>query len=344
MKILAVGEFDPCGVHLRQRRWLREVVGWDYRLAVHDVYRAEGTGADWWMYSAAWKEGVGQTWEPNPAGCDFDALRAFAEAADVIMFMPAIGQPWSYSDTTPRLTGDADGQPFGPIDWSRTGRHARRVAVFHGSVNLAAQPQVYARHYRSKGCALAATTLDYVHAMEAEYLPSIVDLMNHPVAPLRAHGERLKVIHTPTDARVSSTQAFVDAARALVGSRASVSVGITSQVEHRECLMLKAQAHVGFDHLRGSFSINSLENTALGLVNLVAMRDEYRRTLAERWGVTLPWPDVTTMDDVMREIARLRDDIDATRAEQAAARRWYETQWSSHVTAQRIANVLERVA
>ena len=319
MKLLVVGEFDPCGVHLRQRKYLREA-GVDYRLAVHDVYREEGHAAEWWINGRT-------TGTP-----DYDSLREFAESADIVVFLPSISQVWSHHDTVLRTPERDIYRPFGPIEWGKLEIAGRRVACFHGSLNAAANMEAYAALYRGAGFAIAATTLDYVHGMDACYMPSIVDLLNVEPAALREDNERLRVVHAPTNRVLCSTSAFLET----VNQVGKVIVTVLSDMGHEECLAVKRRGHAGYDHVRGSFSINSLENAALGLVNLVAVKERYRGWLLENYGIALPWPRAETMDDIGEIVRALRDDAEYTRDQQSLARTWYESQWHPRTIADHV--------
>jgi hypothetical protein len=319
VKILTVAEFDPAGYHLRHARQLARM-GIEYRLAVHSVYRPEGNQADWVR---------------SKARCDEEALRAYAMDADVVQFCPAIDQPRSFSSTAPYLD-DAHRVPWGGIDWARLPMRGKRVAVFHGSVNLAENAEFYARVYRAEGFEVAATTIDYAHRMGATYLPAIVDLHGHEKAGRRLDAEPLRVVHSPTDLRVSSSHAFTDMA-----ASCGVNVVIVHGATHEQALAAKSRAHCGFDHLRGCFSLNSLENAAIGLVNLVGIKDEYRHVLGD---IPLPWPTVRTMDDVRDNLLDLRDDPELCREWQSRARRWSETTWHPDTVGARLLETYQRIA
>lgn len=315
MKILVVGEFDPCGVHLRHRKYLREL-GHDYRLAVNDCYRPEARGADWWVND---KTSDGLSGFYDRAG-----LLAFAMDADIIQVLPSIGQPWSFQDEKEFERIDLD-----LLDICR----GRRVACFHGSRNLAANIDAYALHYRAHGFALVATTLDYVAKMNAGYLPSIVEDIG--AAELKERGGPFKVAHSPTDPSQCSTGQFLERAER------ACQVHYIRNLPHVACLELKRRCHAAFDHLRGAFSVNSLENAAMGLVNLVAVRPEYRAFLEESLGVTLPFPNVQTMDDVMDALITFNDDHPAVAREQVVHREWFLREWTPMQNAKRIEAVYQ---
>ena len=316
MRILYCAQFDPCGVGLRQRKHLREL-GVDFRLAVERVYRVEGLAADWWL--------------ENPGGCDISELADFGADADLVVYCPAINQNWSFD------AGGRVREPYDPEDYFPVcipNRHT--VALFHGSLNLLENTDAYAKAYRQAGIPILATTLDYVLRMGAEYVPSIVDVGDGK-APLREGP--ISVVHASTDPRLTSTEEFLAVTKEL-----DIDVTLVRNAQHEECLAAKRTCNTGFDHLRGSFSINSLENAALGLVNLVGVSEPAREWLKTEWEVTLPWPRVETMADVRRELERLKQSIGLHREMQDMAADWFQRSWNPRITAERILEAYERVA
>ena len=322
MRILYCGEFDPCGVGARQRKFLR-ALGIDFRVAVRDVYWAENLEhTDAWLH--------------HPDGCKTDELTTFAKECDLIVFAPCIAQWWS-SDTGAPVHLDEDELPIGP-GFSLSGiKGPRRLALFHGSNHLAEHAEEYAAHYRAKGYTVASTTLDYLLRMGGEYVPSIVDLADASPAPLRQEGEELRLIHCPSDSVACQTE---EVGKALLA--AGVTMHLGRRMDHAEVLAAKATFHAGYDHVRGSFSINSIENAALGLVNLVGVRESAREWLRCAWGMRLPWPELLTAEDVVREAVRLRDSVGLTADMQAMGRDWYLRHWNPAVTAERVLDVYRR--
>ncbi len=317
MKILSVGQFDPCCFHLRHKKYLTEL-GIDLRLAVERVYWDAGNGADYILGRA-----------DDEAQC-----LEFAKQADIIQFSPVIDQEWSYQTTDPVLHGDIDERPFGDIVWSQM--PGLRVACFHGSVNALPNAELYARHFRSKAMAIAATSLNYVGAMNATYLPPIVDVAGQAS---RRKNEILKLIHSPTNRDACGTTAFLDAVKR-IPVRVTVSTGKT----HAETVRAKTLQHAGYDHMRGDFSINSLENAALGLANIVAVTPQNRRLLKKLHGVTLPWPEIETLSDAAEAVNMLATNRVKTIEYQTKALSWFRDEWEPRKVAARVAAAYRKLA
>lgn len=311
MRVLMVAEFDPCqfGQHLRGALLSYDV---DMRLAVQRLYW-RGCDPHWWLDSTT---------------VDHGSLYEFAHTADVIILCPCIGQPWSY---TPPFVFHAHPEPdechMGGINWDSM--PGKRLALFHGSTLLSAHAERYAELYRDRGYAIGATTLDYVLRMRALYFPPAVFLPNER-ARYRANDEGLHVIHSPTAPSLCQTAEFEGIVKAggfepCGASRPELdSYGLYSGVAHDALIREKARYNCGFDHVRGCFSINSVENAGMGLVNLVGIVPEAHEWLSANMRMHLPWPRIETMGDVAEWLERLREDPALTRDLQKKGNVWFE--------------------
>jgi hypothetical protein len=330
VRILALAAFDPASVVLSHRNILR-ARGHDFRLAVVRAYTERQRDADYvlntlrrspvtpgmWSYS----------WEAGTA--DLEELREFAQSADVIQFHPGIGlgngdwasdtlQPWRSS----RYEIDALERAFGLPCFGHDRKDTRIVHFFHGSNATRAKLEYYAQDLRDGVVAGAASTIDYAEDLGAAYLPPHIDVGDLR-APLRQDDDPLVIAHTPTDRVACSTEAFLEAARN-VGAVVRLGEGIS----HKEVLALKVECNAGFDHLRGSFSVNTLENCALGLAPIFRLDDRYR----ERFDREVPASTSllgfgnVVLSDVLD---LLQSEPEYTRRLQMAARKWYETHFSA---------------
>jgi hypothetical protein len=324
MKILAIAEFDAAGVLTGHREALR-ALGVDYRIAVIDEY--------------GYRSDLAHDW-PHADG-SIGGLREFAEEADILQFHPAIGQPWSSTDTSPHFHDGENEGLFG-IDW--TVIPARRVSLFHGSRNAWANAPTYAAHWKKRGHAIWATTLDYVIAMGADYAPPAIFLPPGARAPLRGNDDPLIVAHSPTDPSLCHTEEFRAIARTMDG----IVIDYMNRRPHAEVMRRKRQAHAGFDHLRGAFSVNTLENCALGLVPLVGVRaDVILRLHREGFGganlgfqgsVLFQVRDVATLQRMLRKHV---EEPAYTRSIQDCAYTWFEDCWRPEIIGARLKRMYE---
>lgn len=323
MRVLILGRLDPCLYGWRLCRRLREL-GLDARIGVENWY---------WRPDAA-------DWVLSRTDCDRGAFRAFAVAADVVILTPVINQPSSYADPGQwHAYREPDEDCLGDMDFRFLNRV--RVALFHGSRALALHAEQYRDLYLERGWVPAATTLDYATRLGCRYFPAIVEPPEQH-ARLREDGEPLRTIHTPTDPAACSTGEFSALATKL-GLAKTTAIG-NGGIPHEECLRIRSGFHAGFDHLRGSFSISSLENAALGLVNLVGLKPACREYLRANGYEPPDWPRIESMGDVHDWLIRLRDSESETRRWQERGRAWFEQHWQPDQIARRVAAQLEEIA
>jgi hypothetical protein len=338
VKILAIAEFDPAGVLGGHRRALR-ARGIDYRIATHVMYREPPRdGAPDWNLAKA-------TWLVQPSGSTSlvpmrhvigsrEELIQFAREADVVQFHPVIGQPWSFEQDVFRHD-PCDENAFGGVVWEEVLRKdARRIAYFHGSKNLQKNAIEYAQDWTRRGYELWTSTLDYVVSMGAAYAPPIVDAhytdgFAWPAARLRRDSDPLHLCHAPTDKSNCHTNAFID-----MCLRVGVVFDIYHGLEHSKVVRYKARRNVGFDHLRGSFSVNTVENCLIGIVPLVGMSP----TVMEAWhrnglGV-MPWPWIKDANnggeaELESVVRKLQADPSWHRDIQVDVRRWVQNEFGA---------------
>lgn len=357
MRILAITAFDPASVVLSHRDLMRGA-GHDFRLASVRAYTERQQAADYVLErlvsedtplggGALRRESRFERLTPN-----LEELRGFAASADVIQFHPGIGRgdgDWASDPLAPNVPYvvecDRVIHAFGLANAIIANRRASEVIFFHGSRNLWANRESYKHfvHTRAEwvtGPRLytgATSTLDYAYELDASYLPPYIGdpINDHLAASPRGDDDPLVVVHTPTDRAACSTDIFLEAAR-----RAGVVVLLGEGKSHSEIMALKAQANVGFDHLRGAFSTNTLENAALGLVPLFALKPEYREH-----ALTLGFDPLDVLDgwyiqggnDLEGAIRYLANhNAIETRRAQSRARAWWERHFSAEPITKRL--------
>lgn len=346
MKVLALSFFDPASVVLSHRDLMRQA-GHDFRLAVVRAYTERQQQADYVCERLVRRiedvaPGVSKTQvyfeKLNP---DLESLREFAASADVIQFHPGIGHgdgDWASreSDTAYNVEVEAlevlaaFSLPPPPL-WRRP------VLFVHGSRSSWKHLAYYRRELT--GFRIAASTIDYATELDAVYLPPLVDVGDLR-ARLRGDDDPLLIAHTPTDRIACSTEEFLKAAQGL-----GIPVRLGEGLAHSDVLHLKAECNAGFDHLRGAFSTNTLENAALGLVPLFALKPEYRERLLSEdvapYPSAVPFAGFPNAPQLGRCLRLLSESPERTRRFQEMGRSWWETHFSAGPITKRLVQFYE---
>jgi hypothetical protein len=326
LRVLSLGEFPPASDEIGHRDILAGS-DIDYRVAIQHAYVPRHLAADW-IASALCYGSVGQT------KGDVAELVDFARSADVIQVAPGIGQPWADRDAPPKPELNPPWIRFFGIDWERITAHARaRVAYIHGSLNTAVHTAAYARMYREAGWTLAASTLDYSCWMDAFYMPPTIDAEIQAAGRAAPRGEYdpLIIAHTPTNPIVCNTKEIRD-----LTAQLGVPLSFATRAPHRVALRAKLRACVGFDHLRGSFSVNTIENTSLGLAALFGLRKDCAQYFARNGYAACPGQRIESVNDLHDAIVALRDDPPLTRVLQESWYSWAHRNFSAQAMRPRL--------
>lgn len=326
IRVLSLGEFPPASDEIGHRDILADS-DIDYRVAIQHAYVPRHLPADW-IASALCYGSVGQT------KGDVADLVDFARTADVIQVAPGIGQPWADADAVPRAALNPPWIRYFGIDWEKIVSGARaRVAYIHGSYNTAVHTAAYAKMYRDAGWTLAASTLDYSCWMDAFYMPPTVDaeILASPIASPRGNDDPLIIAHTPTNPVVCNTKEIKE-----LTAQLGVPLSFATRAPHRVVLRAKLRACAGFDHLRGSFSVNTIENTALGLAALFGLREDCAKRFARDGYLRCPGRRIESVTELQDVIIALRDDPYLTRALQEAWYSWAHTNFGARTMRPRL--------
>jgi len=341
MRVLAISHFDPASVVLSHRNLMR-AAGHDFRLAVVRAYTEKQRQADYVCERLVRRvedvaPGISKVqvyWEkltPN-----LESLREFAAQADIVQFHPGIGHgdgDWASRGDLPPTIKDELGDVLRQLGLTPTDyRSADAVIYFiHGSVSAWRHLDLY----RSLRQHIAVSTIDYATELDAAYLPPLVDVGDLR-APLRGDDDPLLIAHTPTDRVACSTEEFLKAAQGL-----GIPVRLGEGLAHGDVLKLKAECNAGFDHLRGAFSVNTLENAALGLIPLFALKESYVQRV-DREGISYPHTYLLRDANGLREAMRLfSENAVLTRAYQNSARSWWEMYFSAEPITKRLTKFYE---
>lgn len=346
MRVFALAEFDPASVVLSHRDALRLHGGVDLRLAVHAAYTRRQRQADWTRVQFDHYDRKTDRTEYTEQPLD-PAMLDFASEAEVFQIAPGIGQPWASEDQAPRY-GTADEPPLSPylgVVWKDCFAAAKtKVAFFHGSRCCWANRPSYANHYRQLGCTLATSTLDYAVELDATWLPPTVPgrwqrgtSSPEDRAPLRGDDDPLVVAHTPTDPSNCGTAEFMRLAASL-----GIVVQFVTNAPPEDAIAAKTASHAVYDHMRGSFSMNTLEGMALGCVPLVGVTERCWTRMGE-CGFDPLEPRIADFNGLAAWLRQLRDSPALTRSLQESTWQYAREQFGAKHIAEHLTRFYEGV-
>ena len=193
------------------------------------------------------------------------------------------------------MTADEDIElgPFRPRDFMRG-----KIIVHHhhGHPDFRENPEKYRQKYKARGRRnLLVSTPDLLKLLpEAKWQPNLVPVDDPLYTPLENKSEeRVVVCHSPTRKDLKNTDEFMAAMRALEGNAfLPVETRLIERTPHKDCLRLKRESHILFDHLQGYYGVASLEALSQGLCVVAGLDEWNKRHIREYFGVDdLPWVD-----------------------------------------------------
>ncbi len=204
---------------------------------------------------------------------------------------------------------------IGPIRRYGHGKQKPAVVTYQGTA-FRTTPDLFLKESRRYRAIQTASTLDLVTLGQGEVRwsphPIDIDAMQALRRGAARRPERIVIHHSPTNRRVKSTAAFMDAARRLETEDARVKVQLVEAVTWKENLRLKARADIVYDQVILGWGTNALEAWAMGIPVIAGtefqrVRDHMIETLGE-----LPMFEATA-DTIYDALRTLVNDADLRR-------------------------------
>ena len=210
----------------------------------------------------------------------------------------------------------------------------------HGEPPFRADPGRFASRERAAGRLALVSTPDLLHGYpDAHWVPNPVafDEPDYQPAP-RARRGAVVVGHSPTRIELKNTDTF-ERVTARLGADGIVG-RVIRNTPHRECLRLKADCDLFFDHMQGYYGVSSLEALSQGVPTFAGL-DHWNRRHLEAFcdGEPLPWVVTRNAAALERELRALAHDRDRRLAIGDASRAFIERAWHPR----RIVAALDRV-
>ena len=195
------------------------------------------------------------------------------------------------------MTADEDIElgPFRPRDFMKG-----KIIVHHhhGHPDFRSNPEKYRQKYKERGRKnLLVSTPDLLKLLpEARWQPNLVPVNDPLYTPLEDKPEEPVIIcHSPTRKDLKNTEEFIQAVKELKRiSKTPIELRLIENTPHKECLRLKRESHILFDHLQGYYGVSSLEGLSQGLAVVAGLDEWNKRHIRECFCVNdLPWVDCT---------------------------------------------------
>lgn len=337
-KIVFVGASDPNGQMAMWAEAINQHTTHNARVLTHS--ESTGCPADLVIHRAGHALPPGEKKRSSMAIIE-EAAQVAAEA-DLVVFAAGLAPGCLRADT--RLE-DTDEQPFGAIDWSATLGKKKRAALLFGTPSVRANLSWYRDHFAAKGWPLLTCEPD-IHRWltESHYIPRLLSKIDERFAPRARQPNNVAVVH-PGSADMAPAGIDVHAVAAEIKTRfPHASFGRYQDMPYGEILAMKGSAHIAIDRIdvgAGIFGIDSLENSALGLVNIAYCSPYTRALLAETLGTDeFPWESPATTQALIDVLTAYMQDGERLTGQMQTTKTWFKTYWNDSRMVGRVTDAL----
>jgi hypothetical protein len=232
--------------------------------------------------------------------------------------------------------------PFRAIDYMKD---KLIVHHHHGHPDFRGNPEKYRQKYQESGRQnLLVSTPDLLKLLpDARWQPNLVPIDDPLYTPLKnKQDDTIVISHSPTRKDLKNTVEFIQAVNDFKkASTIPFELRLIENTPHKDCLRLKRESHILFDHLQGYFGVSSLEGLSQGLC-VIAGLDEWNRKHIETFARTtkIPWVCMSSRD-LMAQLKALLNNTAFIKQYAEASRRFMKTCWSDARIVRQLISVYE---
>ena len=167
---------------------------------------------------------------------------------------------------------------------------------------------------------------------EGTWLPNVVP--THDIRFLPAPGNHdsdspVRICQAPTRRWHKNSKDFLEVTDDLLLKYPEMERVVIENVSYDECLWIKRNCHVVFDHMQGHFGISSLESHCQAVPVIAGLDDWNLEKIKETTGAPdVPWVIARNRDQLRQRLTGLIEDRAARLETGLKARAWMEKHWT----------------
>jgi glycosyltransferase involved in cell wall biosynthesis len=271
--------------------------------------------------------------------------RQWAEGADRLVFAAGIAPGAMRRDC--RLE-DTDELPFGKLDWREYSIRKECLAFLCSSPSVRGNYRWYHQRFAGRGWKVITASPDiYLNVPDSRFVLPILDLSVKEYTRPEFSMDSMAVVYNQRPVYATGGEEMLvpvaHRIRQKYGRR--VLFGRCVDMTLAQSLIHRQGAHIGFDRISlgaPRFGLTSLENSALGLANIVYLDPFARSLLARTLGTDeLPWFSPDSPDALYDTIDRLVADPDGLQKTMIQTAEWFRRCWSAEKMIRHLIRVLE---
>lgn len=216
----------------------------------------------------------------------------------------------------------------------------------HGHPDYILNAAAYNDKYRRLNRKVIVSTPDLLKVAEnAVWVPNLVplnDVLFLPRYDDSLHQDRIKICQSPTRKYHKHTSEFEAVVTKLQTEHPHIDKVIIERLPYKECLRLKRNCHIVFDHMRGWFGIASLESLSQGKPVIAGLDEWNIRCIREFTGAKkLPWVVARNPTELSDQLETLLKDCEHRNDRGKKSRNFMENCWSEQDVVRVLMNVYE---
>lgn len=310
MNVLMITTNDPAGVGINFKNAMNKYTSCRVRLVTTEI-----------RYNFMYEKDIHIPWVS-----DFSDLKELLVSADVFHFHMG-------ADETMKL---------GPFNVSDFIPGKKIVHHHHGEPKFRDNPRYFAEKEMALGRKAIVVTPDlWRFYPEATWIPNPVPINNELYTPIK-RGKSQRVSHSPTKKELKNTDSFIRVVDDLRSSFDDIDPVVIENLPHAECLAIKRESRLFFDHMQGYYGVSSLEALSQGVPTIAGI-DSWNDYCLKQFAQCdrLPWVIAKNEDELRSQIVELLTNDELSENIGTESRSWMEKHWNEEKIAKKLAEFYE---
>lgn len=275
-----------------------------------------------------------------------EMIRDLADKCDVMIFNAAL-MP-GVASSKHQTASDTFDVKWEDLCWNDYIDKKKCFAFFLGGVSLRENYKYYVDLHKEKKWPIITCQPDIYAEVKKLYdnIHYVPILVNNDLPRYKVDIKKTKEIiatHSPTHRMIKNTAEFLRVCRRLSYENKDFRVHLIENCGFNDSINIKRNAQIGFDQMQVEdyYCLTSVENSALGLVNIVSLSDDAIKFTKERIDCDkLEWEIVKNEDELYKTIKKYAQDRDLLLDKRLKTYEWHHKYWSDEKLINKLTGIL----
>lgn len=209
----------------------------------------------------------------------------------------------------------------------------------HGHPDFRSNPGAYREKYHRLRRKTLVSTPDLLKLLpEAMWMPNIVPVHDELFTPLKRQWDgKVRICQSPTKKELKNTVEFRAVVDDLQKKYPEAEGVIIENTVYADCLSIKRNCDIHFDHMQGYYGVSSLESLSQGKPVIAGLDSWNISHIREFCGDSdLPWLIARNRDELHRTLEHLISDSDVRDERGAMSRAFMVNHWNDRILAEKL--------